>query len=200
MRASSRITLALVLVGTVAAALAASAGARIDDRGSGFKTSEPAMLEGVGGTKVKPLMTVGRLAQERLSIRGHPGRHLGEPTRPRPGSTSTSTTRTFRPSRSRTWRPARPSTTHSTTSTMLSSASSSLSRDFARVLSGKLVIKSSENFQRFCSNFLATKATLYETSCSPMKRRRTSSTGAAGPGRRSPGDPAAPAGRRGRGL
>ncbi len=47
----------------------------------------------------------------------------------------------------------------------------------AGVLSGKFVIDASEGYQRFCSNYLATKADglRLATSCSPTRRRPTTS-------------------------
>ena len=50
-----------------------------------------------------------------------------------------------------------------------------LDREGAGVLSGRFVIPSSANYQRFCSNFLATKKQGFEFRwCSPMRRHPTS--------------------------
>ncbi len=122
----------------------------------GFRTSEPAMLQGVGGTTVKPLMTVGdtlangyrfEAIPDGISVnpRGH-GRldvYINHETSTVPFP----------------YIAAAPTTLNSLNDFDNAQLSKLVvSTHSARILSGKLAIKSSENFQRFCSNFLATKA------------------------------------------
>ena len=158
MRASSRITLALVLVGTVAAALAASAGARIDDRGSGFKTSAPALLTAVKpGVEITPLITVGETLPGGYMFESIPDGISIEP-RGR-GSDNARNVDIYVNHETSTvpfpfTAPDGPGFNDFTNALV---SKLSLDHRSAGVLSGSYVIPSSANYQRFCSNFLATK-------------------------------------------
>ncbi|MDP9482901.1 MAG: PhoX family protein [Chloroflexota bacterium] len=126
----------------------------------GFRTSAPAMLEGVGGTTVTPLMTVGDTLASgyrfeaipdgiAVNPRGH-GRldlYINHETSTVPFP----------------YDPVAPTKLNSMNDFDNAQLSRLvLSQGSGRILSGKLVIKSSENYQRFCSNFLATKAQGFE--------------------------------------
>ena len=158
MKASSRITLALVLVGTVAAALAASAGARIDDRGSGFKTSAPALLTAVKpGVEITPLITVGETLPGGYMFESIPDGISIEP-RGR-GSDNARNVDIYVNHETSTvpfpfTAPDGPGFNDFTNALV---SKLSLDHRSAGVLSGSYVIPSSANYQRFCSNFLATK-------------------------------------------
>lgn len=122
----------------------------------GFRTSQPAMLEGVGGTRITPLMTVGETLANGYRFEAIPD---GIAVNPRGHGLldvyinhETSTV----PFPYVAADPTALNSLNDFDNAQLSKLV--LSRHSGRILSGKMVIKSSENFQRFCSNFLATRA------------------------------------------
>jgi uncharacterized protein DUF839 len=122
----------------------------------GFRTSERPMLEGVGGTTVTPLMTVGETLSNGYRFEALPDGIAVNPRRDgRVDVYINHETSTV------------PFPYVATGPTVLNSLNDFdnaqlsrlvLSRSSARILSGRMVIESSENFQRFCSNFLAARA------------------------------------------
>jgi hypothetical protein len=122
----------------------------------GFRTEEPAMLEGVGGTKVKALMTVGDTLSSGYRFEAIPDGISVKPSGHGRLDVYVNHETSTVPFPYVAAGPTVDNSLNDFDNAQLSRLV--LSRNSARVLSGKLVIKSSENFQRFCSNFLATRA------------------------------------------
>jgi hypothetical protein len=148
----------LVALGTVIVATALTAGALAGANDSGFKTSQPAMLTGVAqGSTVTPIISVGdtlpggyrfEAIPDGIALKARGQGRLDvyvnhETSRvPFPYSAANAPTPELNQN----------DFDNSQLSRLV------LNQHSAGVLNGKLVITSDENFQRFCSNYLATSA------------------------------------------
>ncbi len=85
-RRSTFVCMALV----AAIAVSGMAAALPGSGATGFQTTQPSMLTAVEPeSAITPLLTVGDVPRERLSLRGHPGRDLRAHARARDRSIST---------------------------------------------------------------------------------------------------------------
>jgi hypothetical protein len=145
-------------VAAAAAALAVIASAAAGDNNEGFKTEQRSMLTPVApGSTVTPLITVGdtlpggyrfESIPDGISFRTQPNKKRVDVY------VNHETSRVPFP-----YNPSAPTEANSQNDFDNSQLSQLvLNRETAGILSGKLAITSAENFQRFCSNFLADEA------------------------------------------
>ncbi|MGZ8782620.1 MAG: hypothetical protein ACXWZB_03890, partial [Gaiellaceae bacterium] len=161
MKAPQRLVLVLVAVGTLAAMLAASASARHD---RGFKTSAPSQLTAVkAGVQITPLLTVGETLPGgyvfesipdgiAIDARGHGGDDDDDDDERKAVDVYVNHETSTVPFPFTA--PSGPGF-NDFTNAMVSKLS--VSTKGGGILSGSYVIPSSANYQRFCSNFIATK-------------------------------------------
>ena len=150
-----RKTIGLLAAGGLVSALAIASGALAGDNDSGFKTSHPSMLTGVAsGSTVTPIITVGDTLPGGYRFEAIPD---GIALKAR-GQGRLDVYVNHETSRVPFPYNALPQAPEANQNDFDNSQVSRLvlNQHSAGVLSGKLVIESSENFQRFCSNYLAT--------------------------------------------
>ena len=154
MKISRKSLLAVAAAGlaAVAAATAAHSG------GSGFKTTQPTMLTPVAaGSTVTPLITVGDTLANGYRYESIPD-GISLPGQEQEQARPVREPRDVDSCRSRIRRGADRRRTHRTTSTTRNSATSRSTATRPGSSPAELAIASDENYQRFCSNFLADEA------------------------------------------
>ena len=143
--------LIIILVAIVAAVTVLATVAAAGDNDSGFRTAQPSMLSGRGGTEVTPLLTVGDTLASGYRFESIPdgisiGRVNGQGTVDLFVNHETSLVPFPLPS---------PTVAGRSDFTNAMVSRLRLNQHSAGVLKGEFAIPSSANYQRFCSNFLA---------------------------------------------
>ena len=158
MKASRRILLALLTVGAIAGTLASTAGARLDP---GFKTSAPPLLTAVKpGVEITPLITVGETLPGGYMFEAIPdGIAIGPRGRGFEDAESAQSVDVYVNHETSTvpfpFTPPTGPGFNDFTNAMLSHLT--INPRTGGILSGRYAIPSEANYQRFCSNFIATK-------------------------------------------